>query len=220
MAGGHSGPSCMNPLEGGCGLDQIRDSCRTAGALRQRGRSPFFEMPEDSRLPPSGRSGLMIREARSTDIDALTRLEAECFASDRLSRRSLASLAKSPSACVLVASSAEGTVGYAVVLMRRGSRRARLYSIAVGASATGHGIGALLLSAVEDTARQRGANRLHLEVRADNSKAVSLYERAGYRPAGQRPDYYEDGATALLFGRQLAATAAAAPPLRRLRRAA
>jgi ribosomal-protein-alanine N-acetyltransferase len=177
-------------------------------------------MPEDSRLPPSGRSGLIIREARSADIDALTRLEAECFASDRLSRRSLASLAKSPSACVLVANTSDGTVGYAVVLVRRGSQRARLYSIAVTSKAAGGGIGSRLLSAAEDAARRRGADRLHLEVRAGNTKAVGLYERAGYRPVGQRLDYYEDGATALLFGRQLAVTAAAAPPPRRLRRAA
>jgi ribosomal-protein-alanine acetyltransferase len=177
-------------------------------------------MPEDSRLPPLGRSGLVIREARSTDIDALTRLEAECFASDRLSRRSLASLAKSPSAWVLVASNTEGTAGYAVVLMRRGSQRARLYSIAVSSEATGRGIGSRLLSAAEDKARQRGANRLHLEVRADNSKAIGLYERAGYRPVGQKLDYYEDGMTALLFGRQLVVTTAAGPLARRLRRAA
>lgn len=178
-------------------------------------------MPEDSRLPPSGRSGLMIREARSTDIDALTRLEAECFASDRLSRRSLASLAKSPSACVLVASGTEGTVGYAVILMRRGSQRARLYSIAVSSEATGRGVGSRLLTAAEDAARRRGACRLHMEVRADNAKAIGLYERAGYRPVGQRPDYYEDGTTALLLGRQIAIPAAASPaPPRRLRRAA
>jgi ribosomal-protein-alanine N-acetyltransferase len=177
-------------------------------------------MPEDSRLPPPGRSGLVIREARSTDIDALTRLEAECFASDRLSRRSLASLAKSSSACVLVANDADGTVGYAVVLMRRGGRRARLYSIAVTSMAAGRGIGSGLLSAAEDIARRRGATRLHLEVRADNVKAVALYERAGYRPAGRRLDYYEDGASALLFGRQLAVPAAAGTPPRRLRRAA
>lgn len=177
-------------------------------------------MPEDSRLPPAGRSGLIIREARSTDIDALTRLEAECFASDRLSRRSLASLAKSSSACVLVASDADGPVGYAVVLMRRGSRRARLYSIAVTSMAAGRGIGSGLLSAAEDIAHRRGATRLHLEVRADNVKAVALYERAGYRPFGQRLDYYEDGTAALLFGRQLIVAAAAGPAVRRLRRAA
>jgi ribosomal-protein-alanine N-acetyltransferase len=173
-------------------------------------------MPEDSRPPPQGRSGLVIREARSTDIAALTKLEAECFASDRLSRRSLVSLAKSPSACVLIADDEGRPKGYAVLLIRRGSQRARLYSIAVSPQATGHGIGSKLLSAVEDVARGRGSSRLHLEVRADNPKAIRLYEQAGYRRVGQRRDYYEDGATALLFDRPL--SDASSP--RRLRRAA
>jgi [ribosomal protein S18]-alanine N-acetyltransferase len=175
-------------------------------------------MPKDSRLPSHGHSGLVIREARPSDIDALTRLEAECFASDKLSRRNLASLAKSLSACVLVANDTDKTIGYAVVLTRRGSRRARLYSIAVSPGAAGRGIGSRLLSEAEDVARRRGATRLHLEVRPDNSKAISLYERAGYRRIGQRPDYYDDGSPALLFSRQLAAMAAPTP--HRLRRAA
>ena len=61
---------------------------------------------------------------------------------------------------------------------------------------------------------------MHLEVRADNRTAIGLYQRTGYHPLGQRPDYYEDGATALLLGRQLAVAASAAPSPRRLRRAA
>ena len=83
---------------------------------------------------------------------------------------------------MLVASGAEAPVGYAVVLTRRGSRSARLYSIAVAAEAAGRGIGSRLLAAAEEAARRRGADRLHLEVRADNSTAIRLYERAGYRP--------------------------------------
>jgi ribosomal-protein-alanine acetyltransferase len=206
----------MNPLEGGSRLDQILHSSRTAGDSAGPGEGLLNRMPEDSRPPPQGRSGLGIREARSTDIEALTRLETECFASDRLSRRSLASLAKSPSACLLIATGEHGTIGYALILLRRGSQRARLYSIAVSPNATGLGIGSHLLSAAEDVARRRGASHLHLEVRSDNLTAIRLYERAGYRRVGERPGYYEDGATALLFGRHLPAST----PQRRLRRAA
>jgi ribosomal protein S18 acetylase RimI-like enzyme len=173
-------------------------------------------MREDSRSPPHGRSGLVIREARSSDIDALTAIEAACFASDRLSRRSLASLAKSPSASVIVACIEGRPVGYAMILTRRGSRKARLYSIAVSPNASGRGIGSSLLAAAEDMACRLGASRLHLEVRADNPTAIRLYERAGYRALGQKLDYYEDGAMALLLGRELPATI----PARRLRRAA
>lgn len=160
-------------------------------------------MPEYSRLPPASRSGLRIREARSTDIDALAKIEAERFATDRLSRRSIAALAKSASAALVAAFRGNEIVGYAAVLTRRGNRSARLYSIAVVASATGQGTGSLLLAAAEDEARRRGSARMHLEVREDNIAAIRFYERAGYRPIGRRSGYYEDGMTALLFAREL-----------------
>jgi ribosomal-protein-alanine N-acetyltransferase len=160
-------------------------------------------MPEDGRRPPAAGSGLVIREALSTDIDALTLIEADRFVSDRLSRRSLVSLSKSRSACMLVATRSGQPIGYAVLLTRRGSQSARLYSIAVAGEEAGHGIGSRLVAAAEEAAVKRGARRLHLEVRADNSTAVRFYERLGYKPAGQRPCYYEDGMTALLFARHL-----------------
>jgi len=146
---------------------------------------------------------LVIREALSTDIDALTLIEADRFVSDRLSRRSLAALSKSRSACMLVASRGGLPIGYAVVLTRRGGHSARLYSIAMARKEAGRGIGSCLLAAAEEAAVERGARRLHLEVRADNSLAATFYERLGYKPAGQRPGYYEDGMTALLFARHL-----------------
>ncbi len=168
-------------------------------------------MPEDGRPPPASDSGSVIREARSTDIHALALLEADRFASDRLSRRSLMALAKSNSACLLVAVRAKQPVGCAVLLTRRGGRSARLYSIAVAADEAGRGVGSRLLAAAEEAARDRGFDRLHLEVRADNPAAVSFYEKSGYRPIGERPDYYEDGMTALRFARQLFEKTAPAP---------
>ena len=161
-------------------------------------------MPADSPTLPPGRTDLVLREAGPADIDALAKLEAECFSTDRLSRRSLASLARVPSAFVVLAS-LDAPVGYAGLLTRRGTRSARLYSIAVSPNSVGRGVGRRLLQAIEDEARRRGASRLHLEVRADNVSAIHLYERMGYRRVGRRDDYYEDGAPALLFARQLSA---------------
>ena len=177
-------------------------------------------MPEDGRRPPEAGSGLVIREALSTDIDALTLIEADRFVSDRLSRRSLASLSKSRSACMLVASRGARPVGYAALLTRQGGHSARLYSIAVARDEAGRGVGSRLLAAAEEAAIERGVRRLHLEVRADNSTAVSFYERLGYKPAGQRPGYYEDGMTALLFARHLPEPARVSARPSRLSRAA
>lgn len=51
------------------------------------------------------------------------------------------------------------------------------------------GIGGALLRAVMADARDRGADLLHLEVRANN-EAVQLYRSAGFNKIGERRDYY------------------------------
>jgi [ribosomal protein S18]-alanine N-acetyltransferase len=170
-------------------------------------------MPDDHRRLGSKPKTFEIRRARLADIDALARLEAESFASDTLSRRSFLGLVKSPSAAFLVASCGEQLLGYAVVLFRRGTRSARLYSIAVAANEAGKGVGSRLLDAAEDAGRKRKAERLHLEVRADNAAAIRFYRQKGYQETGRRDGYYEDGMSALLFSRPLA-TAAESPARR------
>ncbi|MFZ1722506.1 MAG: GNAT family N-acetyltransferase, partial [Dokdonella sp.] len=86
-----------------------------------------------------------------------------------------------------------------VVFLRKGSARARLYSLAVAAALRGHGIGGVLLDACENDARERGCTHLRLEVRSDNAAAQRLYQRRGYRKFASRPGFYEDGATALCY---------------------
>ena len=177
-------------------------------------------MPDHSRRAGAKRAGIVVRRARFDDIDALARLEAQSFSSDKLSRRSLLRLARSPSATFLLASSGDRLLGYAVVLFRRGVQTARLYSIAVAAAEAGRGVGSRLLAAAEDAARRRRATQLRLEVRADNPTAIGFYRARGYRQTGSREGYYEDGMLALRFARGFRPTAAVPSPARRLRRAA
>src|SRR5262245_19388542 len=137
-----------------------------------------------------------IRAARASDIDALVAIENTVFETDRMSRRSFRRLIGADAAVLLVAESSGRISGYCVVLFRRGSKSARLYSLATGAGREGAGIGGALLGAAEQTARDRGCRSLRLEVRADNDRARALYERSGYTRIGDVADYYADGATA------------------------
>lgn len=175
-------------------------------------------MPDDHRRPVRQPAGLEVRPARPADLATLARIEADSFVTDKLSRRSFLRLTRSPSATVLVACRGERPVGYAIVLTRTGSQSARLYSIAVGAGEAGRGVGSLLMKAAEDAALARGANRLRLEVRVDNTDAIAFYKARGYRQLGERANYYADGMTALLLARSL--TNSTNAPARRLRRAA
>lgn len=140
-----------------------------------------------------------LRQARPRDLDDLYRLEQSAFTGDRFSRRQLWHLLNRAHALTLVAETpgAEGEtgrlLGYGALLFRRGSRRARLYSFCVHPEARGQGLGRRLVEALEQEALARGAERLGLEVRADNRVALGLYRRLGFRLECWLESYYEDG---------------------------
>lgn len=130
-------------------------------------------------------------------------LEQRAFARDRLSRRQWRHHIGNPQAALLVCVEAGALLGDALMLFRRGSGVARLYSLAVAPVARGRGIGGALLRAGERMARVRGAERVRLEVRKDNPVAIALYERHGYRRFGERPGYYADGMDAWRYEKRL-----------------
>lgn len=144
-----------------------------------------------------------IRKARASDVDDLAAIEKAVFASDRISRRSFRQLIERETAEMLVAESDSRIAGYAVVLFRKGSGVARLYSIAIGPFFGGIGIGRQLLAAAEEAAFEHDRMLLRLEVREDNLRAIRIYEQGGYRKIGREPGYYEDGATALRYEKTL-----------------
>lgn len=74
-------------------------------------------------------------------------------------------------------------------LFRTVAGEAELLLLAVAPARQRRGIGRLLLDQFVDCARSAGANRIHLEVR-DGNPAVQMYCRAGFSPAGRRPNYY------------------------------
>ncbi|WP_192181242.1 peptidase C39 family protein [Mesorhizobium amorphae] len=144
-----------------------------------------------------------IRKARASDVDDLAAIEKAVFASDRISRRSFRQLIERETAEMLVAESDSRIAGYAVVLFRKGSGVARLYSIAIGPYFGGLGIGRQLLAAAEEAAFEHDRMLLRLEVREDNLRAIRIYEQGGYRKIGRELGYYEDGATALRYEKTL-----------------
>ncbi len=158
---------------------------------------------KSNRGSPKARMPAEIRKARASDVDDLAAIEKAVFSSDRLSRRSFRQLIERETAEMLVAENDGHVAGYAVVLFRKGSGVARLYSIAVGPFFGSLGIGRQLLAAAEEAAYEHDRMMLRLEVREDNPRAINIYEQAGYRKIGREPDYYEDGATALRYEKTL-----------------
>lgn len=134
-------------------------------------------------------------------------LEEKSFPGDRISGRSWRALIASPSAVVLVAARQRSILGAAVLLTRRGTRIARLYSIAVTRAARGAGVGHALITQMLNRARKLGCVEMRLESRADNLAAHHLFRNLGFEEAGPvREAYYHDGADALRFCKRLSSS--------------
>jgi ribosomal-protein-alanine N-acetyltransferase len=86
-------------------------------------------------------------------------------------------------------------------LGRAVSDEAELFAIAVHPDHRRSGKGAQLLAAWERAAAARHAQRLYLEVAADNAPARALYARAGWSETGRRRAYHGPGRDALILTR-------------------
>ena len=144
-----------------------------------------------------------VRRAASSDLEELLRLENTCFAIDRLSRRSFRRWLALPYAIFLVCEGSDGLSAYILVSLRRGTRLARLYSLAVESACRGQGLASLLIGQAEVLARDAGALYMRLEVASDNAAALGIYVKAGYKPFGLYRDYYEDHGDAVRMEKRI-----------------
>ncbi len=144
-----------------------------------------------------------LHDVEATDIDALDALEKTSFASDRLSRRRLKHWIKAENRVFIVAKQGQDLLGYGLVLLHRGTRLARLYSLAVSPLARGLGLGRTLLVALEQAAAKQRRLFMRLEVASDNMQAIKLYQSLGYTTFGCYHDYYQDHRDALRMQKRI-----------------
>jgi ribosomal protein S18 acetylase RimI-like enzyme len=157
-----------------------------------------------------------IRTGTASDLEALVRLEKVGFTLDQFPRQQLHYLLHRAHATVFITEQRGLVCGAAIMVWRRKAAVGRLYSLVVDPAFQGHGLGSRLLQTCEDAALERGCERLSLEVRADNRRAITMYERHGYSVTQRLIGYYADGATGLrmvkaLVPRGLAAMQLAIP---------
>jgi [ribosomal protein S18]-alanine N-acetyltransferase len=155
-------------------------------------------------LPEKRKPSVAARRARLDDADALEALENKVFPGDRLSRRSFRYYISAETVVLRVMKQDGALAAYSLLAFRKGSKIARLYSIAVDPAFEGYGLGRALLKVCEKDARARGCTVLRLEVRIDNKRAIALYEKNGFECYDEIEDYYEDGATAICLKKALA----------------
>lgn len=76
---------------------------------------------------------------------------------------------------------------------------AHITNIAVKAGLRGRGIGRLLLQEMLMTAKRAGVNRVTLEVKHTNERAINMYKSFGFEVEGIRKRYYANRYDALVM---------------------
>lgn len=129
-----------------------------------------------------------MRPAALRDAAAIAGLERRCFG-DPWSEDSFREAVSSAWSFGLVAEDDDvGLVGY--LIAREVAGTGEILNLAVAAPARRRGVARVLLTHGLETLERRGAEEVFLEVRASNRAAQTLYTSAGFKPVGQRDDYY------------------------------
>jgi [ribosomal protein S18]-alanine N-acetyltransferase len=129
-----------------------------------------------------------IREAILVDAPLLASLHEACF-EDAWDAESFRRLLQRSGSFVLLAGEAETDL-QAFILIQLAGGEAEIQSLGTRGVARRKGFAASLVASAARESFERGAGEIFLEVALDNGAALALYECAGFRIVGRRPQYY------------------------------
>ena len=140
-----------------------------------------------------------LRAFRSGDLETLYKIDQVCFAPGiSYSREALGEFIGNRRSNTWVADE-EGEVAGFLIAERQAHRVAHIVTIDVLESWRRRHVGSLLMDAAEDWAREHQLIFVYLEAAENNAPALSFYEARGYRKVDHVPNYYSDGASALIM---------------------
>ncbi len=139
-----------------------------------------------------------IRALAQADIPLVASLEAEIFPDPWTAHMFAEEIAADARVWLVAEDASACLVGYAGVAVLA-DQDAHVMNLAVSPASRGRGVGRQLLGALLTAAAQLGAQRVTLEVRAENVEAIALYESVGLESVGVRPNYYAPGSDAVIM---------------------
>jgi len=140
-----------------------------------------------------------LRDVRSEDLETLYGIDQACFAPGiSYSREALSEFIGNRRSRTWVAEEKGAVVGF-LIAERQARKAAHIVTIDVVESWRRRSVGSLLMDAAEDWAREQKLVLVYLEAAENNVPARGFYEARGYRKVDQVPNYYSDGASALIM---------------------
>ena len=137
-----------------------------------------------------------IHTASLRDLGSLRRLESVCFEKDAWSVLDLVAVLSWSEVIRLKAVVDGEMIGFIAGDPRPAQNTGWIATIGVDPRYQGRGIGTALLRACEE---RMNFPRVRLTVRISNDKAISLYEKEGYRTIDIWKRYYNDGEDGLVM---------------------
>ena len=140
---------------------------------------------------------ISILPARLDDLSAIMVLEYAGFpAAEQWSERSWRGELLAEHRTILIARAQHPVGVISIAIM---GELADLHRLVVAPRSRRRGIGADLVRAGLDMARQAGVHAVILDVAYHNEAAISLYQRLGFEQLSARQDYYGPGQHALIL---------------------
>lgn len=146
---------------------------------------------------------MKIRKCRYEDILSISELEKLCFKGEGWSFGTIASAFENPSYCMLVAEEGGEVIGYGCTCTTL--ETCDLENVLVAEEYRNSGVGRALMKKLLSDAKERGAEKVFLEVRVSNSAALKLYLSCGFVGVHARTRYYSDGEDCLVMVKELTA---------------
>ncbi len=138
---------------------------------------------------------ITVQHASLKDLEALYKIEKECFTHEAFSKGQIAHFLRATNAVNLVAQVNGEIAGFILGLIEQHekTRIGHVYTIDVTSKHRRIGVGLKLLEEIEKGFIKRGAEACFLEVRINNLAARKLYRKHGYIEHGKLNNYYARG---------------------------
>jgi [ribosomal protein S18]-alanine N-acetyltransferase len=148
-----------------------------------------------------------LRESRPGDFEILYEIDQQCFPPGiSYSRRELSHYVTSRGVFTLIAETdtqQPATVGF-IVAQKHPKGMGHIITIDTLPKYRRHGLGTLLMNAIEERLRNMGCHGIILETAVDNAAAIAFYKRLDYFVLKTIPRYYLGRLDAFVMVKRLA----------------
>ncbi|MGN1227910.1 MAG: ribosomal protein S18-alanine N-acetyltransferase [Christensenellales bacterium] len=138
-----------------------------------------------------------IEFASVEDIDAIARIEGECFVKEAWSKEMLQADFANRSIYLVSRLETGDVIGYLSMLDL--DIEGEILRVAVKKQYRRKGVAKRMIQFLIEFLQEKNYQRLYLEVKSTNEEAIKLYESLGFTKYNERKNYYSEGEDALNY---------------------